>query len=290
MRTDAIHESTCRLAAFDGTGISCRLWEAPAADAGQQVVLLLHGLAHHGNAYGHVGRHLALAGVPVCAWDARGHGLSGGTPGTLPDRATLLRDIDTVVEMLRQHYPGRRLYLMGESMGGLFTLNYAGWPARSRKLAGLILIAPGLLLHHVQVFHPDTLRTAPRILLQPGKLVGDEVGWRNTLSSRDAGYLAARSTDPLAQQAITPQYMAVLTLLGLRVPLLAGAIHCPTLIVHGSQDRVVYWQASRLLHSWLASRDKTFVLLPDAWHTLFWDPATPDVLARVTEWLRARQG
>src|SRR3712207_807219 len=152
MRTDHIHETSIRLAAVDGTPLACRVWEPPVAEQGQQVLLLLHGLAHHGNAYGHVGRHLALAGMPVCAWDARGHGLSGGTPGTLPDRATLLRDIDTVVEMLRHRYPGRRLYLMGESMGGLFSINYAGTPAWGRKLAGLILIAPGLLLHHVQVF------------------------------------------------------------------------------------------------------------------------------------------
>jgi alpha-beta hydrolase superfamily lysophospholipase len=200
----------------------------------------------------------------------------------------VLRDIDVVIEMLLQRYPGRRLYLMGESMGGLFSVNYAGSAAHARKLAGIILIAPGLLLHHVQIFHPDTLRTAPRVLLQPGKLVGDEAGWRNTMSSRDAAYLATRHTDPLAQQAITPQYMAVLTNMGLRVPLLAGQIRCPVLIVHGSQDRVVYWQASRLLHGWLASRDKEFVLLPDAWHTLFWDPATPEVLARVTSWLQAR--
>jgi acylglycerol lipase len=285
---NSVQESAMKLPSFDGTLLSCRVWEDPATDRGTQVVMLLHGLAHHGNAYGHVGGHLAAAGIPVCAWDARGHGYSGGDPGTLPDRTTILRDIDAVVTMLRARYPGRRIYLMGESMGGLFSVNYAGSNGWGRGLGGIILVAPGLLLHHSQVFHPDTLRTAPRIFLQPGKPVGDDAGWRNTTSSRDATYLAERETDTLSHQAIKPQYMAVVTLMGLRVPLLAGNITCPVLILHGERDRVVYWQASRLLHEWLGSRDKEFVLLPEAWHTLFWDPETPQVLARVTAWLLAR--
>ena len=283
-----IQESAMKLPSFDGTLLSCRIWEDPATDRGTQVIMLLHGLAHHGNAYGHVGSYLAQIGVTVCAWDARGHGYSGGVPGTLPDRATVLRDIDAVVTMLRRRYPGRRIYLMGESMGGLFSVNYAGSNGWGRELGGIILVAPGLLLHHSQLFHPDTLRTAPRIFLQPGKPVGDDVGWRNMSSSRDATYLAERETDTLSHQAITPHYMAVITLMGLRVPLLAGQITCPVLTLHGEHDRVVYWQASRLLHEWLGSRDKEFVLLPGAWHTLFWDPETPQVLTRVTDWLQAR--
>src|SRR3712207_6350526 len=107
MRTNHVHESTIRLTSFDGTELSCRMWEDAAADQGRQVVLLLHGLAYHGNAYGHVGGHLARAGIPVCAWDARGHGLSEGPTGTLPGRETVLRDIDTVIAMLRRRYPGR---------------------------------------------------------------------------------------------------------------------------------------------------------------------------------------
>lgn len=285
---NSLEETTIKVPSFDGVPISCRFWEDPATDRGTQVVMLLHGLAHHGNSYGHVGGHLAAAGIPVCAWDARGHGYSGGVPGTLPDRTTIIRDIDAVVTMLRARYPGRGIYLMGESMGGLFILNYAGANGGGRGLAGIILVAPGLLLHHSQVFHPDTLRTAPRIFLQPGKPVGDDAGWRNSTSSRDATYLAERETDTLSHQAITPQYMAVVTLMGLRVPLLAGNITIPALTIHGERDRVVYWQASRLMHEWLSSRDKEFVLLPEAWHTLFWDPETPQVLARVTAWLQAR--
>ena len=81
MRMNSVQELAMKVPSFDGTLLACRVWEDPATDRGTQVVLLLHGLAHHGNAYGHVGGHLAAAGIPVCAWDARGPRLFGRRAG-----------------------------------------------------------------------------------------------------------------------------------------------------------------------------------------------------------------
>ncbi|SDI91745.1 TAP-like protein [Frankineae bacterium MT45] len=70
-----------------------------------------------------VADELAAAGNAVLAFDARGHGRSGGY-STLGERE--IHDVAAAVAFLRGRRPGRPVVLVGWSMGGSSVLRHAG--------------------------------------------------------------------------------------------------------------------------------------------------------------------
>src|SRR5439155_22328975 len=106
--------------------------------------------------------------------------------------------------------------------------------------------------------------------------------------SRDAAWLQARAADPLVLPRVSGRYMWIVSLLSMRIPLAASRWRGPTLLLHGKRDGVVPYQSSIFLYHLLRTPDKELALFPAAWHTLFWDPATPEALACIDSWLRAR--
>lgn len=78
-------------------------------------------------------------GVGVAYWDQRAAGNAQGDPA--PQSLTLsqyVKDLDMVVEVVRQRRPGARVYLMTHSWGGAIGADYLADPARQSKIAGWI--------------------------------------------------------------------------------------------------------------------------------------------------------
>lgn len=134
-----------RLRTADGVALHGWYVPGPAPDA--PVVLLLHGNA------GNIGDRLETlellhdAGAATLIIDYRGYGRSGGRP----DEAGTYRDADAAWRWLTESrgVPGRRIVLLGRSLGGPIAARLA---ARTRP-AGLILEStftslPDLAAHH----------------------------------------------------------------------------------------------------------------------------------------------
>ena len=73
-------------------------------------------------------------------WDQRGSGLSERRDHDELTIATYLADLDALVD---RYSPGRPVYLIGESWGGMFATKYVD--THPRKVAGAVLIEPGPL-------------------------------------------------------------------------------------------------------------------------------------------------
>jgi len=254
------------------------------------VALLHHGVAYYGAAYHALGTYLAARGVPLCAPDARGHGRSGGERGAMRNGRTMLFDLHTMVCWVRRRYPGRPLLLIGESMGGLFALNYAALFAQpAGTVAALLLVAPGLLIHPRQVAHFTVVRRTPQARRTTAENGPAMRAWRAALvGSRDAAWLLAHDADPLVLPSVSGRYMLTVTAMSIRSPGAARRWTGPTLILHGKRDGVVPFQGSVMLYRLLGAPDKELALFPDVWHTMFWDPDTPRILARIESWLAQR--
>ncbi len=279
-----------RVMAPDETSLACRIWEpAAAGPPDAPVALLHHGVAYYGAAYARLGTFLARRGVPLCAFDARGHGRSDGPRGELVSGHTMLLDLHAVVTWLGRRFPGRPIVLIGESMGGLFTLNYAGRMIREAcPIAALILVAPGLLIHPRQVADFTVVRRTPQARRDTEDQGAAMRAWRAALAgSRDTAWLEARERDPLVLPRVSGRYMWIVSAMSMRSPVAAVRWSGPTLILHGKQDGVVPYQGSVMLYHMLSATDKEIVLFPDVWHTMFWDPDSPAVLASMAGWLDA---
>jgi len=103
-----------------------------------QPLALLHGLTATRRYVVHGSRALERAGFTTIAYDARGHGESDPAPADGGySYGELVGDLDAVLDA---EVGGRRLVLVGHSMGAHTALAYA--LAHGERLAGLVVIGP----------------------------------------------------------------------------------------------------------------------------------------------------
>src|SRR5437016_6934397 len=91
-----------------------------------------------------------------------------------------------MVRFLKQQHPSARLYLLGESMGGAFAMDYM---KDSSEVGGLILLAPALNVNSAQVFRLGNLPLLPVFLFARRHPAISLVGKRLDESSRDPQWI-----------------------------------------------------------------------------------------------------
>ena len=142
------------------SGIQYRHW--PVDDA-KACVLFAHGLAEHTGRYEHVAARFNERGVAVVGPDHIGHGASPGVRVYLKAFSEYLEPMQALRAHIDDWYPGRPVFLMGHSMGGLISAHLL--LTSQAGFQGAMLSGPA--------FHADPARgtrgpTASRPGTQPG--------------------------------------------------------------------------------------------------------------------------
>ena len=270
----------------DGTCLFYRYWFPPSEPEPEYVVLLLHGIGLHSGRYETTAAELNKSGIGVYAVDTRGHGLSCGRRGFIPTIAKENRDISAMLVTMRKDHPNAKLFLMAESMGGIFALNYA--MAGPKDLTGMILMSPVFKLARAQYWHWSALRFFVDYAFRPNAPVVD-------LSPRvraKSGNPASKPNDNQPLDALAFTRVSINYLMAIHKAILdwqikAPQVHVATLVMEGEHDPVAKPGSVQHLFDLLATRDKKFSLCPDAMHSLLGNPHSPDILhgvsARIAE-------
>jgi acylglycerol lipase len=270
----------------DQTQLFYRQWPANGNWNGR-VVVVLHGIGYHSAPYKIIADALNPPGTDVYALDARGHGLSQGRRGFVGTQAEVGADVECMIRLVKEQRPSAKIFLLGDSMGADFAVNYA--KRHSRELAGLVLLALALNLDLSQFLSLESLRLMPYIVLAHREPVINLVGKRLEESSRDPEFIARRRSDPLAYKNVSFGYLldVLRIVFGWRWKI-APRVHAPTLLIKGGKDRVVSHRECVAFDKLSASTDKSFKIYPDVPHTTLWDPETPEILDVVNEWILER--
>lgn len=267
-----------------GIRIFYRVWGTPNRAPGP-AVLVVPGIGYHSEPYKVVADYLSGSGHLIVAIDLRGHGRSGGMRAAVPTGDQLLADLDGMIQLIRSKYASNRVYLLGESMGGLVAINYGA--RRSSNIDGLILVAPAVRVACAQLLKAENLKVLAALLFQRDRPIIDLAGARLEEATVDHDFILARRTDDLAINKISVNYLLGLSRLQTGLAQKAAAIHVPTLVLHGKRDKILSWKGSASLHDELGSADKKLITFEEARHTLFWDPSTPDVFKVIRAWLQS---
>lgn len=128
----------------DGAVLPLRAW-LPKDPAGSPrdvagVIVALHGFNDHSLGMEVPGAGMARRGYAVYAYDQRGF---GKTPqrGIWPGEPQLTADLRVAIALLRARYPGKPVYVLGESMGGAVAM-VAAKEEPGLAVDGLILASP----------------------------------------------------------------------------------------------------------------------------------------------------
>ena len=265
-------------AGIGGTSLYAQGWLPGIAP--RAVIVVAHGLAEHGGRYETLARELVQRDYAVYAVDHRGHGRSSGPRANIERFAHVVADFCAFTQRCAGEHPAAPVFVLGHSMGG--AVAFASALRLQDMLRGLVLSAPALATGQSV---PRWQETFVRLLsvVAPGTgaltLPPDAI-------SRDPVVVARYTADPLVHHKAIPARTLVELLSAMqRFPASAPGLRLPTLVLHGTADRLVPLAATQPVYQAFGTRDCVVKLYEGLYHEVFNEPERARVTADLFSWL-----
>lgn len=218
-------------------------WEVDDPD---KVICIVHGIGEYGGRFDRVAERFRADNMAVFALDLRGHGESVGKKGDCAPRSKVLDDVSALIEYAQDKHPDKKLVLYGHSMGGNIVLDYRGRGMLNDVPSGYIISAPWVRLVRKV---PAPLYKTIKLLsgLVPSLTIGSEVN-ENDLGHPES--VKPYKANPMVHNRISIQCAVDGFDTGLALEDGSAvdnrrAADIPTLIMHGSEDRICDIEGTR---------------------------------------------
>ena len=260
----------------DGLQLYYQSWYPQAKT--KAIVIVVHGLGVHSNIFDKVVEFLVAHNYGVYGLDLRGHGRSPGQRGYINSWREFREDLKAFHQLVIEKEPNLPLFLLGQSLGGTISLDYA--LRFGEKLQGVILLSPALAvgISPLKIAVGKILsRLMPRFSL--------DTGIRLITSSRDPEIIKVLEQDPLRHTRgtarLSTEFMQTVAWIKNNTEML----QVPLLILHGGADKIASPESSRLLFEQITFDDKERKLYPESYHVLQNDINYQEILADLGDWL-----
>ncbi len=261
----------------DNLNIYGKKWETTMPT--KAVICIMHGMGEHINRYNHVAEMFTSNGYAVIGCDQRGHGKSGGKRGHFPDFETFLNDVNSLLKAASEHFPEAKKILYGHSMGGNLVANYL--LRRQPRITGAMLSSPYFQL----AFQPSPAKLfVGKLLKGIFPALSMSSGLDASAISRDVDVVKKYNEDPLVHDKISAKMGIELIETGQWAIDNAEKLNVPTLLYHGSEDRLTSFKASKLFAE-NAGKLATFVGFEGLFHETHNEPERKEVFKKIILWL-----
>ena len=271
-----------RFSTADKLELYYQTWQSEGSP--KAALAIVHGYGEHSGRYLNVVNYFAPRGYALYAFDLRGHGKSPGQRGHVNRFEEYLADTDAFLKFVRQLNPGRKLFLLGHSLGGLIVAAFAeSYP--TGELSGLIMSSAFL---QMKMKVPGWKMTMARTLsnLLPTFTMANDLG--ADLLSHDPSVAAAYTTDPLNHYAATARWGTEIFAAQTRTLDRAGEVKTPTLVIYAGDDQIADPEGSALFFERLKVTDKTTHCYDGYYHEIFNEVGKDTVFKDMENWLAGR--
>ena len=227
--------------------------------------VVVHGYGEHSGRYVNPVNYFVPRGLAFYAYDLRGHGKSPGPRGHIVHFDEYLADTHAFLKLVRELNPGRRMFLLGHSLGGLIVSAYVeNYP--TDDLSGLIM-SSAFLGFRMQV--PAVKAAMGRVMssLMPALTMKNDLS--AALLSHDPAVVAAYDADPLNHHVGTARFLTEVTTAQARTLERAGEVRLPLLVMYAGDDQIADPECSRVFFERAASADKTLHGYDGYYHEIF---------------------
>ena len=234
----------------------------------EKVICIVHGIGEYGGRFDRVAEAFRDKNMAVCALDLRGHGESLGKRGDCAPRNSVLDDVSELLRYAEEKYPGKPLVLSGHSMGGNIVLDYRARGEMNDHPAGYIISAPWVRL--VRPVPPLLYKAVKRLSrIAPSFTIGSDIN--------DANLGNPEKVKPFKDNPMVHNRISALCAvdgfdkgIGFEDGTAEDdrrAANIPTLLMHGSEDRICDVNGSRRIAERLQAQgdDLTYI----EWEGLF---------------------
>ncbi len=244
------------------------------------VIFIVHGLGEHGGRYMNVVNHFVPLNYAVYAIDHPGHGKSEGTRVYIDKFEDFISTAEILFDKIRNDNPGKKMVILGHSMGGLIATWFIG--KHQDKLTAAVLSGPAVKI-------PDN---TPKAMVAAGKILSKILPKAGVVDldvegiSRDKRVVEAYNSDPLVNhKKATARLGAELLSAMEKAPEIAATVNIPVIIVQGGADRLVNPDGAKMLYELIPHDDKQLNIFDGYYHEVFNEPEHKEVLGIVEEWL-----
>jgi alpha-beta hydrolase superfamily lysophospholipase len=253
-------------------------WEAKMSRA---AVILIHGLGAHTERWEFLADYLVQKGFSCYAPILQGSGeCSVGVKGHLDSFKINYEDILELTKQIKHEHPGQKVFLLGESLGGLLAFMLA--INFKDNYAGVVLISPafknGMLFPLL-----DQLCFYPMAFFTPQGMI--KLPFTAAMCTRDPQYQAKMEQDPRELRSGSAGLLFNILKEGIKAQKIAGRLELPVLFLLAGKDYLVDVAASRRVYANLMLEDKTLIEYSDMLHALSIDLGREKVFADIEKWL-----
>ncbi len=267
----------------DGASLPLRHW-LPKTEP-RAVIIALHGFNDYSRFFDAPGVYFSQQGIACFAYDQRGFG-AAPKRGLWAGGDTYSKDLQVLLRLVKQRYPERPVYLLGESMGGAIVIT-AMSRAEMPDVAGVILAAPALWARSTMPWYQTALLWTLAHTLPWLTLTGQGV---HVVASDNIDMLRAMGRDPWVIKATRVETVYGLTDLMDAAFNSATSLRGNTLMLYGEKDEIIPKAPTyAFLHQFLAvdSGKKTVAIYQDGYHMLLRDLQAPTAWRDIVAWINA---
>ena len=267
----------------DGARLPLRHW-LPKTET-RAVIIALHGFNDYSRFFDAPGDYFSRQGVACFAYDQRGFGMAPQR-GLWAGRETYTKDLQVLARLLKQRYPERPLYLLGESMGGAIVIT-AMSQTDMPDIAGIILAAPALWARSTMPWYQTGLLWTLAHSLPWLTLTGKGV---HVVASDNTAMLRSMGRDPWVIKATRVETVYGLTDLMDEAFNSAGLLHGNVLMLYGEKDEIIPKEPTYTFLQQFLQADalkKTVAIYQDGYHMLLRDVQAPTAWKDIAAWMNA---
>jgi alpha-beta hydrolase superfamily lysophospholipase len=268
-----------------GTDILYRRWNAaPPAAPPKGVFLHVHGLGAHTARWDFIAGFLARNGFSSYGIELRGFGQTPERPrGHVDSLRVWEQDILKLREIAAAKNPGQKIFVLGESVGGLVAFNLAC--RHPEAFAGQILLSPDFK-NGLKFPLSSYLMLAAFIPFKPRKTLA--VPFTSAMCTRDTAYQSVMDRSPDELRVASLKCLMSILAEQMKSKRLARDLRIPSLFLISGADLLVDERAGRELFKNLTLEDKTILEYPDMLHALSIDLGRERVFRDILDWAEKR--
>jgi alpha-beta hydrolase superfamily lysophospholipase len=255
-----------------------RDWECADPKA---AIILVHGLGGYSGRFYEMGPMLANNRLNVYAIELKGHGESPSIRGHVSNFKIYTEELKLLVELAKKENPGKKVFIFGESMGGLITLDFS--IHHQDLINGIILVSPGVK-DKLPVSLPKRAQILFSAIAHPLRYFSAE--FDANMFTRDPEMAKRINADPLEVRRFTANFFTSALKAMTFVNMNPKKITLPVLMLLSGKDTMVSAEAAAAYFKKISSKDKDLKWYPEMYHALYVDKDREKVFKDIVDWVR----
>jgi acylglycerol lipase len=249
----------------------------------KNIIIYIHSMGEHSGRYRFPIEYFIDKKIAFYGMDQRGHGKSGGKWGHIDSFSQYLEDLKTFHNIIKKREEDKRIFLMGQGLGGLIVVRYI--QEYQDGIAGAILTSSTFKSkHQISPFVMNVGNKLSRFI--PRFAFTNEVD--PVFLTHDKDVVKKYMEDDLVHNKVTARFFTEF-IDALKVAFQKAEVTTlPMLILQAGADEVVNPEGSQEFFDAVASKDKDIIIYQGMYHEIFNEIGREKVYKDVESWLKPR--